>query len=252
MGSISPSERLLELGGIATRGTLLRSCERVDLDRAVTAGDVVRIARGRYALAVVDEDVRTTARLGGVLAMTSAVLHHGWAVKIVPDRPHLMFSRGRHIDNKERGAHVHRAELAPRTSRTVSPLQRSRWRTACGGCRSTRPWPSPTQHSAPVSPNPLSRRDRWTEVGRTPRAVPAPRQDASSGATVRERTRSGGPRRTNERSRSDRSHRRLSSRRPSGLRSFRRQMTGAEDLDGEPALGRLLLEGQADPFGQAA
>jgi hypothetical protein len=29
MGSISPMERLLEVGGIATRGTLLRSCERV-------------------------------------------------------------------------------------------------------------------------------------------------------------------------------------------------------------------------------
>ena len=113
MGSISPSERLLELGGIATRGTLLRSCERVDLDRAMAAGDIVRIARGRYALAVVDEDVRTTARLGGVLALTSAALHHGWAVKTVPDRPHLMLSRGRHIDARDRSAHIHWAELAP-------------------------------------------------------------------------------------------------------------------------------------------
>jgi hypothetical protein len=113
MGSISPSERLLELGGIATRGTLLRSCERGDLDRAVAAGDIVRIARGRYALGVVDEDVRTIARLGGVLALTSAALRNGWAVKTVPDRPHLMFSRGRHLDAKERGAHIHRAELAP-------------------------------------------------------------------------------------------------------------------------------------------
>jgi very-short-patch-repair endonuclease len=113
MGSISPSERLLELGGIGTRGTLLRSCDRSDLDRAVAAGDIVRIARGRYALAVVDEDARTAARLGGVLALTSAALHHGWAVKTVPDRPHLVFSRGRHVDAKERGAHIHRAELAP-------------------------------------------------------------------------------------------------------------------------------------------
>jgi hypothetical protein len=71
MGSISPTERLLELGGIATRGTLLRSCERGDLDRAVAGGDIVRIARGRYALAVVDEDTRTAARLGGVLGRVS-------------------------------------------------------------------------------------------------------------------------------------------------------------------------------------
>ncbi len=97
MVSISPTERLLELGGIATRGTLLRSCERVDLDRAVTAGDIIRIARGRYALAVVDADARTAVRLSGVLALTSAALHHGWAVKTVPDRPHLMVSRGRHV-----------------------------------------------------------------------------------------------------------------------------------------------------------
>ena len=113
MASISPSERLLELGGIGTRGTLLRTCDRADLDRAVSAGDIVRIARGRYALALVDEDTRTAARLNGVLALSSAALHHGWAVKTVPDRPHLMFSRGRHIDAKERGAHIHRAELAP-------------------------------------------------------------------------------------------------------------------------------------------
>jgi very-short-patch-repair endonuclease len=111
--SISPVERLLELGGIATRGTLLRSCARVDLDRAVTAGDVVRLARGRYALAVVDRDAQTAARLGGVLCLTSAALHHGWAVKTVPDRPHLMFSRGRHLPTQERAAHIHRAELEP-------------------------------------------------------------------------------------------------------------------------------------------
>ena len=112
MVSIPPSERLLELGGIATRGTLLRSCERVELDQAVAAGDIVRIARGRCALAVVDEDARVAARIGGVLCLTSAALHHGWAVKTVPDRPHLMVSRGRHVDRRGRKAHVHRAELA--------------------------------------------------------------------------------------------------------------------------------------------
>jgi very-short-patch-repair endonuclease len=111
--TISPVERLLECGGIATRGTLLLSCSRADLDSAVAAGDIVRIARGRYALAAIDDDARTAARLGGVLCLTSAALHHGWAVKLVPDRPHLMFSRGRHLPAKERGAHIHRRELAP-------------------------------------------------------------------------------------------------------------------------------------------
>jgi very-short-patch-repair endonuclease len=110
-GSVSPTERLLELGGIATRGTLLRTCTRGDLDRAVRACDIVRIARGRYALAVVDEAACAAARVGGVLALTSAALHHGWAVKTVPDRPQVMLSRGRHVPPGERGVDVHRAEL---------------------------------------------------------------------------------------------------------------------------------------------
>jgi hypothetical protein len=52
---VPPAERLAELGGIATRGTLLRTCDRGDLDRAVRGGDIIRIARGRYAFAFVDE-----------------------------------------------------------------------------------------------------------------------------------------------------------------------------------------------------
>jgi very-short-patch-repair endonuclease len=111
--TIAPVERLREGGGIATRGPLLHSCARGELDRAVAAGDIVRVARGRYALAVVDDDARTAARLGGVLCLASAALHHGWAVKSVPDRPHLMFSRGRHLPASEHGAHLHRAELKP-------------------------------------------------------------------------------------------------------------------------------------------
>ena len=101
------------LGGIATRGTLLLVCDRGDLDRAVLAGDIVRIARGRYALAAVDQAQRAAARVGGALALASAALHHGWAVKVVPDRPQVMLSRGRRVRPSERGVDVHRAELSP-------------------------------------------------------------------------------------------------------------------------------------------
>ena len=111
--TVPPTERLGELGGIATRGTLLRTCDRNDLDRAVRGGDILRIARGRYALAVVDEGRQAAARIGGALALTSAALHHGWAVKNVPDRPQVMVSRGRRIDTRGREVDVHRAELAP-------------------------------------------------------------------------------------------------------------------------------------------
>jgi very-short-patch-repair endonuclease len=108
---ISPVERLAELGGIATRGTLLRTCDRRDLDRAVSAGDIVRVVRGRYALAIVDQGRQAAARVGGVLGLTSAALHHGWEVKTVPARPQVMVTRGRRVDAK-RDVEVHRAELA--------------------------------------------------------------------------------------------------------------------------------------------
>jgi hypothetical protein len=109
--TVSPVERLAELGGIATRRTLLQTCDRRDLERAVREGDIVRVARGRYALAVIDEGRQAAAGVGGVLALTSAALHHGWEVKTVPDRPQVMVTRGRRIDSRE--VDVHRAELAP-------------------------------------------------------------------------------------------------------------------------------------------
>jgi len=70
--TVPPTERLAELGGIATRGTLLRTCARADLDRAVRSGDIVRVVRGRYALAVVDGASRAAAKAGGVLGVTLA------------------------------------------------------------------------------------------------------------------------------------------------------------------------------------
>ena len=101
---------LLELGGVARRSALLRVVTRPDLERSLGAGEIVRDARGLYALPDVDTAVRVAARLGGVLSLTSAALHHGWAVKTVPDRPHVTVSRGRKV--VDRLAHVHWAELA--------------------------------------------------------------------------------------------------------------------------------------------
>ncbi|WP_125038197.1 hypothetical protein [Nocardioides sp. LS1] len=83
-------EWLQELGGVATRGTLLRLVTRSELDRVVAAGDVLRLARGRYALPDADAGVRAAAALGGVLSVTSAALHHGWAVRSVPRREDVM------------------------------------------------------------------------------------------------------------------------------------------------------------------
>jgi very-short-patch-repair endonuclease len=108
---VSVVEVLRELGGVARTGTLLRVVSRGDLERALAAGDVVRDARGRYALADADQARRVAARLGGVLSLTSAAQVHGWAVKHVPDRPHVTVSRSRKLDNPA-DAHVHFAELS--------------------------------------------------------------------------------------------------------------------------------------------
>jgi very-short-patch-repair endonuclease len=72
---------------------------------------VVKDAHGRYALPDADQARRVAARLGGVLSLTSAAQVHGWAVKQVPDHPHITVSRGRKMENSS-DAHVHFAELS--------------------------------------------------------------------------------------------------------------------------------------------
>ena len=106
-------ELLAELGGVARRSALLHVADRSDLERALTAGEIVRSSRGVYALPDVEASVRAAADLGGVLSLTSAALAHGWAVKTLPDRPHVTVSRGRKVAPSQQTAHVHRAELRP-------------------------------------------------------------------------------------------------------------------------------------------
>jgi hypothetical protein len=109
---MSVSDCLVELGGVATRGILVRLTSRAAFDRAVAAGGVVRLGRGRYGLSGVDEAVALAATLGGAVSHTSAALHHGWAVLRLPDKPHVTVSRGRKLDARFASrAHVHVAEL---------------------------------------------------------------------------------------------------------------------------------------------
>jgi very-short-patch-repair endonuclease len=113
-GGVVVSELLRELGGVARRSALLRVVERAELDRAVSAGDVVRDSRGLYCLPEADQDLLVAQRYGGALALTSAAIRHGWAVRRVPDRPHVVVSRGRKIKGDVHDAHLHFAELGPR------------------------------------------------------------------------------------------------------------------------------------------
>jgi very-short-patch-repair endonuclease len=108
---VSVVECLRELGGVARRRALLSVTDRGALDRALATGEVVRDARGLYALPDADVAVRAAQQLGGVLSLTSAALRHGWALKTLPDRPHVTVPRGRKVNPRQAVAHLHWADL---------------------------------------------------------------------------------------------------------------------------------------------
>ncbi len=93
----NPDEVIARLGGVATTSQIVAIVPRSALERAVRDGRVIRLARGRYGLASADESLRIAHQMRGVLCLTSAAVHHGWAVKAVPDRPHLSFGRNRKL-----------------------------------------------------------------------------------------------------------------------------------------------------------
>lgn len=111
---LSVAEELWRLGGVATRGQLVESRGRRAVDEALRTGQVVAIARGRYALAEVEQAAAAAHRLSGHLCLTSAALHHGWAVKEVPKRPQVAVPRGRKVSAAaRRAADVRRVDLGP-------------------------------------------------------------------------------------------------------------------------------------------
>jgi very-short-patch-repair endonuclease len=112
---VSVSESLARIGGVAPRSTLVKLTSRAAVDRAIRSGEAVRLGRGRYAVPGVDHDLAVAVTLGGAVSHTSAALRHGWALKQLPDKPHVTVSRGRHLDPGDaRSAHVHVAELGSR------------------------------------------------------------------------------------------------------------------------------------------
>jgi len=111
---VDVTEVLRELGGVATRAVLVRATSRVEVDRAVATGTIVVPARGRYALPAADEAVAAAHARSGVLSLTSAAVHHGWAVKTVPERPHVTVPRGRKPPRDGWGpVQVHYADVDP-------------------------------------------------------------------------------------------------------------------------------------------
>lgn len=117
-------------GGIATRAQLVAATSRAEVDAALRRRVVVRCSHGRYALPHVDAATAQAHRVNGHLALTSAALHHGWEVKTVPERPHVVFPRNRNVPRAWRSDVVlHRYDAGPddvsgiATSRELTLLQ---------------------------------------------------------------------------------------------------------------------------------
>ncbi|MQW75750.1 hypothetical protein GHK92_07685 [Nocardioides sp. dk4132] len=117
---MSVLEALEQLGGAATTGQLLALTSRAAFDRAVASGDLVRLARGRWALPGVDQARQAAHRLAGTVSHTSAALTHGWAVKTVPDRPHVTLPRSRRAPVRP-GVVLHWADLSERDGLVTTP-----------------------------------------------------------------------------------------------------------------------------------
>jgi very-short-patch-repair endonuclease len=136
---VSVVEVLLQLGGVASRGTLVRLTSRNDFDRAVRVGDVVRIATGTYALPHADEGLQAAHALAGALSHTSAALFWGWEITTVPARPHVTVPVKRKVAReRRRKVQLHRTDLS---GDDVCDFVTSK-EVTLGQCLRTEPWPS--------------------------------------------------------------------------------------------------------------
>lgn len=108
------TQMLTALGGVATRAALVAGTSRAEVDRALRERAIISLSRGRYALPSIDDARGQAHALAGVLSLSSAALHHGWAVKTIPDRPHITVGRRRKVAASRRaGVHLHYQDLTP-------------------------------------------------------------------------------------------------------------------------------------------
>lgn len=111
---MSPTEALELLGGVATRRGLIELSTRSEVDAALANGEVVAVARGRYALPTVDDAKRAALGLSGVVSHRSAALLWGWATKTRPEPPDVTVPRNRNVATARRErATIHWANLDP-------------------------------------------------------------------------------------------------------------------------------------------
>lgn len=123
---MDPVAALTRLGGIAGTRAVLALTSRRQLRTALGGGSVVRVERGRYALPAADAMRVAAAGLTGVVALRSAALHHGWAVKLLPPLPEVAIGTKRRVPAGRRaGVRVLWVDLRPEdvVDGVTSPLR---------------------------------------------------------------------------------------------------------------------------------
>ncbi len=99
---MDPAELLTRLGGLATTQELRAACASHAIAAAVTAGSVVRVARGHYGLPGPLEARAAARRSSGVVSHLSAAQHWGWKIKLPPELPVITVPRNRELTPEQR------------------------------------------------------------------------------------------------------------------------------------------------------
>ena len=94
---MQPSEIIRLLGGVARWNELEHVVTRPAIDAELETGAITRLCRGTYAVGDLDE-VRARARaVAGTVSHLSAAIHHGWKVKLPPEKPTITLPRNRSL-----------------------------------------------------------------------------------------------------------------------------------------------------------
>jgi very-short-patch-repair endonuclease len=113
-GVADVAETVRFLGGVAT-WRLLRVVHPARLiRRATNVGAVVRAGHGRYVLPSASEHLTLAQSRAAALSHLSAAMHHGWAVKTVPDHAWVTVRRTRHLKPRELAGVIPRWADLPR------------------------------------------------------------------------------------------------------------------------------------------
>ncbi|MGN6128915.1 MAG: DUF559 domain-containing protein [Nocardioidaceae bacterium] len=105
---MKPVDVLARAGGVLEARRLVGFTSRGQIRTALQRGEIVRDARGHYALPAAEEARRHAARLSAVITGLSAAASYGWELKVQPELPVLTVPRTRKVTAERRaGVELH-------------------------------------------------------------------------------------------------------------------------------------------------